>query len=465
MAASLAIPFALPRISIGASVSCRKPNLAWVGLGGQGLANLQNFIGDANIVALCDVDVRSNGRVGIRIDGTTVDFLTGVASMYPGAVVYQDFRRMMIEIGERIDAVGVSTHDSNHFAVAYMAMEMGKHVFVQKPLAHSLWEVRTLQRKATEKGVITQMGNQGHAFEGMRLIKEWYLAGLIGDVREVLAWTSRPAKGPGFQAIQQRAFPPIGPVPEGLDWDLWLGPVSNEVGYSSDLTPGTWRAWWDFGCGGLGDIGCHTLDAPFWTLDLGTPTRVEATVRKVEPLTTPIGSVVTYNFSARGRQPPVVVRWFEGPTKPKKPEIMGNLPMPEEGMIMLGSKAAIFHAGMRPNSPRLLPDCLWQDYRRHPERRAPKILPRIGSIFTDWLNGIKNGTRTCSDFDYAAPLTEIVLLGALAIRTGKPVEWDSSKLRITNDNAEAARLVTIPARPGWRVEDLNSAAAGRFIKD
>ena len=463
-AAAVAAPFILQRFSIGASKSPAKPNLAWIGLGGQGLGNLSNFIGDANIVGLCDVDLGSPGRAKIHIDRQPFEFREGAAKLYRGAAVYQDFRKMLLEMGDKIDAVGVSTHDRNHFPAAYMAMEMGKHVFVQKPLAHSLWEVRTLQKKAAEKGVITQMGNQGHAFEGMRLIKEWYLAGLIGEVREVHAWTNRPSEGYGFENIHRDTFPPVGPVPKELDWDLWLGPCDLEVGYSPELHPETWRAWWDFGCGGLGDIGCHTIDAPFWSLDLGAPTRVEADVEEVDPLTTPNGSIVTYYFPARGGQPPVILKWYEGPKRPMKFDIMGDVEMPRDGMIMIGSKGAIFHAGMRPNSPQLLPDSMWQDYRKNPAKRVPRFLPRIKSIFDDWMNGVKTGQRTCSNFDYSGPLAQVILLGTLAIRTGKPVEWDGVAQCVTNDNTEAARLVKVPSRAGWRIEDLTAQTAGRFIK-
>jgi predicted dehydrogenase len=431
-----------------------------------GKGNLGALARHCNVVGLCDVDLRKDAGVRFRVSKKGhADLVTAAPQLYPGCKVYQDFRRMLIEMDDKIDAVGVATHDSTHFAVACMALQMGKHVFVQKPLAHSVYEIRTLREIANKNKLVTQMGNQGHAFEGMRLVKEWYQAGLIGEVKEVIAWTNRPAGGFGFKRLKNKTYPPVVEVPEGLDWDGWLGPVDKEVGYDKDLHPKNWRAWWDFGCGGLGDIGCHTIDVPFWALDLSCPTKVEAEVEEVNPIQTPMGSVVTYHFPARPSQPPVTLKWYEGPKMPPKPEVMGDVEMNKEGgMIMLGSKGAIYHPGMRPDSPRLLPDSMWQEYRANPDNRVPKTLPRVGDITTDWVEGITEGTTPCSNFDYAVPLTEVIVLGTMAIRTGKTIEWDPKAVKVTNDNPEAQALVNVPARDGWRTEDLTKAAAGKFVK-
>lgn len=462
MLASAAAPLVFPNLSLGNPN--RKPNLAWVGLGGQGLGNLSNFIGKCNIVALCDVDLRNDpSRTQMRVEGKGVNFLDGCALLYPDARIFQDFRKMLLEMDDQIDAVGIATHDSSHFAVAHMALSMGKHIFVQKPLAHSIDEIRTLQKLAEKKNLITQMGNQGHAFEGARLVKEWYEAGTIGEVEEVICWTNRPAKGFGFKGLTSTHFPPKVDVPKGLDWDSWLGPVDKEVGYSDDLHPFTWRAWWDFGCGGLGDIGCHTIDTPYWAMDLGFPNRVDVEVERVDSLLTPDGSVVTYEFPARNGRPPVRLKWYEGPTLPPKPSVMGDIEMPVDGMIMIGSKGAIYHKGMRPNSPQLLPESKWEEYRTNPSKRVPKTLPRVKNIFDDWLNGINSGDLPCSNFNYAAPLTEVIVLGTLAIRTGQSVVWDPKRMRVTNGNQEAAKLVKVAARPGWRAKDLTASKAGKFV--
>jgi predicted dehydrogenase len=439
--AALAAPFLVPQILAKSVAGANdKLNIAWVGFGNQGGGDLRACGNGNNVVALCDC----NPTIWPK-----------AKQQFPEAKFYTDFRKMLEEMSDKIDAVGVGTPDHNHFAVAYMAMSMGKHVFVQKPLVHSLWEARTLQKLAVEKKLITQMGNQGHAFEGARLIKEWYEAGLIGEVREVITWTDRPKSGWGFNGIVKTGFPPAEDPPEGMDWNMWLGPVTKDVPFSKFLHPTTWRPWWDFGCGGLGDIGCHTIDTAYWALGLGAPERVEVEMAEpANPIHTPNGSVVSYHFPTRNGKPPVTVRWHEGPNVPKMPEGM-DWPLPKEGgFVMVGEKGGIFHGGMRPNSPSLYPKARWEEYRSQKDQQVPKTLARIpGGIHRDWIESIKNGTKACSDFSYSGPLTETILLGSLAIRTGKGFAWDASKMEIT-DNPAAAALIKIEARKGWRPEDL-----------
>ena len=337
--AAAAGTFALPRFSIGqAGTSAHsKLNIAWVGFGGMGWRDLGACAHDNHVVALADVDPKNWARAKAK---------------FPQAKFYKDFRVMLEEMGDTIDAVGVGTPDHTHFAVAYMAMRMGKHVFVQKPLVHTLWEARTLQELAMEKKVVTQMGNQGHASEGARLIKEWYEAGRIGEVKEVIAWTNRPQAGIGFTGKVQTSFPVAGKAPEGLDWDLWMGPCNKESGYNRAFHPGKWRSWWDFGCGGLGDIGCHTIDTAYWALGLGAPERVDVEMNdKVNPIFTPNGSLVQYNFPARGKKPPVTLKWYEGPTPPVLPAGYDQEMQEGGGFIMVGEKGGICHHGMRPDSP------------------------------------------------------------------------------------------------------------------
>ncbi|HUG12431.1 MAG TPA: Gfo/Idh/MocA family oxidoreductase, partial [Opitutaceae bacterium] len=252
--------FALPRFSIGqeGAPPSRKLNLAFVGAGGIADMAFTGCEGE-NYVALCDVDDERAAEA---------------FKLYPDAKRFRDFRVMLETMHKDIDAVIVSTPDHTHFAAAYLAMQMGKHVFVQKPLTHDIWQSRTLRKAATYYNVITQMGNQGHATEGIRLQKEWFDAGVLGDVREVHAWFNGPefVKGPYFRIPE--SFPPKGGTPPAhLDWDLWLGPAKKRA-YNPVYHPLTWRGFWDFGCGELGDWACHTLDAPFWVLDLGAPTRV-----------------------------------------------------------------------------------------------------------------------------------------------------------------------------------------------
>lgn len=437
LGASLAAPLILPKSVFGANA---KLSLAWVGIGNQGWGDLCSCARDNDVVALCDCDPRVWERARRE---------------FPGAKLYLDFRKMLAEMGDKIDAVGVGTPDHTHFSVAYMAMKMGKHVFVEKPLVHSLWEARTLQQLAAKKNLVTQMGNQGHASEGAILVKEWYQAGLIGEVREVVAWTNRPQSGWGFNGNVRTEFPKPEQPPQGMDWDAWLGPVSKNVGFSPAFHPTTWRPWWTFGCGGLGDIGCHTIDTPYWALDLGAPGSVDVQMKgEVNPIHTPNGSIVTFNFPARGRKPAVKLTWYEGPSVPAAPAGYDfGAPGGEGGMIMIGENGGIWHDGMRPDSPMLYPKARWDEYRGASGKRVAKTLPRTHGIHRDWVEAIKEGRKSCSDFSYSGPLTEAILLGTLAIRTGKTVKWNAEKLRIA-DNPEAAELINPEARKGWRARDL-----------
>lgn len=438
--AAVAGPLILPRPVWGANDKIR---LAWIGLGQQGQSDLGSANRGCEIVALCDCD-SEQAKKPVGQHGKK------------GAKFYQDFRKMFEEMGDQIDAVGISTTDHLHFPAAYMAINLGKHVFLQKPLAHSLWEVRTLTELAAKKGVVTQMGNQGHAYEGARLVKEWYQAGLIGEVEEVIAWSNRPAhNGNGFLGKVYKEFESGKAVPAHLDWDLWMGPVAKDVGYSKLLHPRNWRAWWDFGCGGLGDMGCHTIDSPFWALDLGLPERVDVEMNdEVNPIYTPYGSVVTFHFPARGSKPPVKLKWYEGPTKPETPKGYDGPAYEGGGCIFVGEKGGIHHDA-RPKSPVLYPAQRWEKYRTNPAGQVAKTLPRIkGSVHTDFIDSIRSGKKACSDFSYAGPLTEVILLGTLAIRTGKTVKTDGDATRIV-DNPEAAALVKIEARKGWDIKDLS----------
>jgi predicted dehydrogenase len=439
-AAALGAPLFLSPSVFGAN---DKVNLAWVGFNNQGWGDLRTSAHGNNVVALCDCN----------------DNVMNKAGQFKEAKKYRDFRKMLDEMKDKIDAVGVGTPDHNHFSVAYKAISLGKHVFVQKPLVHSLWECRTLRELAAKKGVVTQMGNQGHSFEGARLVKEWYEAGLIGEVKEVITWTDRPAGGWGFPKHPAGGFKEYAAaqdIPPHLDWNLWLGPTTKDIKHNGTYMgrQGCWRPWWDFGCGGLGDIGCHTIDTAYWALGLGAPDSVEVEMQHpANDIYTPNGSVVTYKFPARGNKPPVSVKWYEGPSKPKPPDGYDGKIGGGGGLIMVGSKGGICHGGMRPNSPQLYPNDKWKEYRENADKRVPKTIPRVKGIHVDWLNCIKSGKKACSDFSYSAPLTEVILLGTLAIRTGKGLKWNPDGMKISG-NDKAASFVKQPARKGWQVEDL-----------
>lgn len=441
LGASMGAPMILPQRVWGANARLR---IAWIGLGGQGRRDCRRATNAHDLIALCDCDLSAINSPEMR-------------QRYPNARRYQDFRIMLAELGDSIDAVGISTTDTAHFPAAYMALYLGKHVFIQKPLTHSVWEARTLQNLAAEKGVVTQMGNQGHASEGARLVKEWYQGGLIGEVREVIAWTNRPASGVGFGKGPEPAYPQPQAVPAGLDWDLWLGPSTADIGYHPSFHPTEWRRRWMLGAGGLGDIGCHTIDTAYWAMDLKYPESIEVAMHDaVNPIHTPFGSVVTFNFPARGDRPPVKIKWYEGPTEPEVPAgFDGDLWEDRNGgFMMVGEDGGIFHPGMRPDSPRLYPQEKWQNYRTDRASQIPKTLPRVkGGITGDWLDAIHTGRKAVSDLEYAAPLTELILLGTLAIRTGETVRWNPQAMEVRG-NPQANTMIRNEVRPGWNIRDL-----------
>ena len=425
----------LPRLSVARTGAAPSGTIgiAVVGAGGMGSYAVEQAATE-RFVAICDVDDQR---------------ACPAYEKHPGVPRFRDFRVMLDKLHKDIDAVAISTPDHTHFPIAMAAMELGKHVFVQKPLAHNIWQVRTLQKAARRYRVITQMGNQGHTFEGMRRIKEWVDAGVIGEVRQVVTWTNRP-NDPWF--IPPRSFPPATMCPPAdLDWDLWQGPVAARE-YSRAYVPITWRGWWAYGCGSLGDIGCHTFDAPFWALNLGAPTRVRAFS---EPPPGPgfvsMNSVVSYEFPARGDKPPVTLTWYEkGFDVPKPRRWEAGKPLPVEGgMYMEGTKETLFHAGMRPESPMLTPAERFMAMKG--ELRNIGKLPPVGDgPIEEWIRAIKGeGPMPGSSFDYAAPLTEVVLLGALAQRTGRTIDWDAEAMRVVGQ-PELDPLIKEPAREGWR---------------
>ncbi len=425
--------YILPRFSIGQEgpPPNGRLNLAFIGAGGRGSANRQG-LADENIVALCDVDLNR---------------LNEALEEHPEAKGFRDFRVMLDKMGGQIDAVVVSTPDHIHFAAAMEAMRRGKHVFVEKPLAHNIWQCRTLKKAARHYKVITALGNQGHVTEGIRLVKEWVDADVLGDVTEVHAWFDGPEFGKKKYFRKPRRFPPRPEeVPDGLDWDLWLGPTKRRP-YSRYYLPRFWRGWYDFGCGELGDWACHTLDAPFWSLDLGMPTEVNTTrrSRSAEGFV-PKRSAISYQFPARGNKPPVTLNWFEGGLKPPNQPEWGLKKLPDSGMIMVGDKLSLMTGG-RPNSPQLLPEHVWEDFRKNP---PPETIPRIkGSHWNEWAQAVKGESpMPVSTFDYGAELTEMALLGVLAQRFNTRILWDTQKMRVTN-HPDLNSYVKEPVRKGW----------------
>lgn len=395
----------------------RKLRIACVGCGGKGTSDIAG-VADEEIVALCDVD-KMRGMASFR--------------KFPGAKLYKDYRQMLLEMNDQIDAVVVSTPDHMHFPIAYMAIQMGKHVYVQKPLSHTIWEARTLTEAAHKYGVITQMGNQGHAKEGTRLLKEWVQAGAIGPVREIHFWTNRPIWPQGLTRPTEAMTPPA-----SLDWNRWLG-VAPERPYNECYLPFSWRGWWDFGCGALGDMACHIMDAGFWAVDLKYPVSVEAESEGGTEESAPKSSIITYQFPARGNQPPVTVKWYDCgnlPPHPKELEADRKI-SPGGGQILIGDNGAIMDTSSYCEGPRLIPETKMQAFKR-PEKTIPRVPD--GDPYKEWITACKGGPMPGSNFDHSGPLTEMVLLGNLAIRLKKKIEWDGPNMKPTNA-PEAQRLI------------------------
>jgi len=408
-------------------------NFAVIGVGGRGEASWTQ-VPQESIVAMCDVDDRQAAK--------------GYEAC-PKAKRYKDFRKMFDEMAKDIDAVIIATPDHTHFAAAMAAMELGKHVFVEKPLAHNIWQLRVLKQAAKHYGVVSQMGNQGHTTNGIRLVKEWYEAGVLGQVKEVIAWQGKidPIHDGYFR--KPDSFPPKEEeIPKGLDWDLWQGPASVRP-FNNIYAPGTWRGFYDLGDGKLGDWACHTLDAPFWALDLGMPHTVEGTIPNPMPDHSWVSeeSLVTWQFAARRDKAPVTMKWYEGIEKPVIRPEWGVDKLPDGGMIMIGDKKTLITGG-RPNDARLLvPDAEMKEFLKN----APaQTIPRVGEEqpVQEWVAAIKNHTLPGSNFDYSASLTEMIQVGILAQRFGGIINYDAANMKATG-RPELDVHINEPARKGW----------------
>ena len=407
-----------------------KLNIAVIGVGGMGGSNLKRVAGE-NIAALCDVD----------------DVYAAKAfAAFPQAAKYKDYREMLAkETG--LDAVVIATPDHTHAVIAAACMRAKKHVYCQKPLTHNVHEARRLAEIAKEIGVVTQMGIQGHSGEGMRQIREWIQAGVIGEVREVDAWCSLTYYPWGHAPWSS----PVGtrpsdtpPVPASLDWDLWIGPAPTRP-YHPCYHPMTWRSFLDFGSGMMGDRGAHTFDPIFYALDLGQPTSIDGNYTDWNGEVHPIACLVRYEFPARGTMPPVALTWYDG-LRPPRPaglapeDKMGD---PEGGALFKGSEGLIT-CNVYGNEPRLLPASRMKDFKPP----APTI-PRVeGTHEDDWIRAIKNGGKAGADFAYSGPLTEVCQLGNVAKRMNARLEWDPAKMEFPN-TPDANQYLTRTYREGW----------------
>lgn len=404
-------------------------NIGCVGIDGKGETDIEG-VSSENIAALCDVDM-SKGLEARK--------------KHPKANQYQDFR-IMLEKEKGLDAITVSTPDHTHAVIAMAAMQMGKHVFVQKPLTKTVYEARKLAEAAKKYKVITQMGNQGHAGEGARLVNEWIWDGAIGDVSEIHAWTNRPIWAQG-EIERPEAIPS---VPTELDWNLWIGPAAFRA-YHPDYHPFAWRGWRDFGTGALGDMGAHILDQPFSALDLGDPKTIHASSTRFSDESFPLASVVTWTFEGKKDKPDIKLIWRDGGILPPRPENLEpgrKLGDDGGGVIYYGSKGNLMHS-VYGEQPRLFPETFMQEYNR-PE----KTIPRSPGIHEEWIEAIKKGTKSTTDFEYSAKLTELMLLGNVAILSQEHntiLEWDAKEFKFTNLEA-ANELLHYQYSPGWKLD-------------
>jgi predicted dehydrogenase len=415
-----------------------KLNIAIIGVGGKGRSDMY-AVSTENIVALCDVDDR---KMAETLQKTKEDpERSALSAALEKAPKYKDFR-IMLEKQKDIDAVTVSTPDHFHAVAAMGAIQLGKHTFVQKPLTHSVKEARILREAAKKAGVITQMGNQGHAGEGIRLISEWLADDAIGQVRKVDCWTNRPVWETGMPYPTE-----IPSVPPELDWVQWLGPAPFRP-YHPSYCPWSWRAWVEWGTGALGDMGAHIYDIPYATLKLEYPTTIQASSTNFNGDSWPVAEVFHYEFPARGDLPPVSLGWYDGGMMPPRPEELEpgrRMGDSDGGVLFYGDKGKNM-CGCYGSNPRLIPETAMKAYKQ-PE----KTIPRSPGIHEEWVQCIKDGVQATSNFDYASKLVETMMLGNIAIRVqdkNTPLEWDGVKGEITN-LPEANEFLIRPYAEGW----------------
>lgn len=407
-----------------------KMRIGCIGIGSRGAevtAELAAFA-DVEIVALCDVDFT---------------YAQPTLQLHLGVPFYRDYR-LMLTREKDLHAVVVATPDHCHAHISIAAMALGLHVYCEKPLAHSIEETRVMGRIARESGVVTQMGQWGHAEEGIRLTKEWLDAGAIGAVSEVHVWSDRPGAFWSTQGRRRPAATP--PVPSGLDWDLWLGPSAARP-YHPDYCPMQWRGWVDFGNGALGDMAVHHCDSAFYALDLDSPDWVEATTAPTNPDSFPEWSIITYHVPAKGRRGPIKLVWYDGGKMPPRPaELEANRTLNDNGAYFVGTKGVLLAPGWS-GTPRIVPEA-----KMHTFERPPKTIPRSVGHLREWMDACRAGRPqdAKAGFWYSAPFTEALLVGLLAVHAGKPIEWNAQSMTAVNA-PELARFIRKPYRRGFEL--------------
>lgn len=427
--AAISFPHILKAQPPGTPSPNNRLNVASFGVGGRGEAAIDGMKGE-NFVAFCDVDdVRA----------------TNTYKAYPDVPRFRDYRQLLDKLGNKIDAVTISTPDHMHFPIAMAALQLGKHVMVEKPMTHTIWEARQLAKLAGEKKVATIMGNQGHALEGCRLLKEWYDAGVLGEVTELHSWTDRPIWPQGVSLPDHSKMVPV--VPDSLDWNLWLG-VAADRPYDPAYVPFQWRGYWDFGTGALGDMGCHIMDGAFFALGLDAPVRIEAVSGRANEISPPTSSMIVYHFAARGSRPAIKWTWYDGGLKPALPEGWPvEKDFPDNGTLIMGTKCTVL-APTYYESVRIIPETRMRELI---PTLPPKTLPRIeGGHFAEYIRACKGGPAAGSNFAYASRLTEFCLLSNVAVRARRPIDWDAAAMKVTN-LPYANQYITTKYRPGFGV--------------
>lgn len=430
----------------GKTAPSEKPVVAGVGIGGVGHGQIQSCAkAGFHVGVLCDVD-------SVLAERTF--------KIFPQARRYRDFREMLETEGDKIDAVYCGTPDHTHAVISMAALKAGKHVLTVKPLTRTIWEGRKLAEETVKAGVMTQMTASPASTESGCRTCEIIRDGIIGDVEEVHIWSNRPLWPHGMTRP-----PGSDPVPDTFDWDLWLGPAPQRPfvkEWPKDSLPllqtnhgnvkpavyhpWNFRGWYDFGTGALGDMGCHHWNTPRRALKLGHPTAVSASATKIMDESWPLASLITYEFPAREEMPPVKIVWYDGGLKPPRPaELEARRTMPNAGIIYIGTKGVMMAAGTS-NVPQLLPESKMKAYTM-----PPKTLERRSGIYGEWFEGVTGGPKPSEHWpDCAVPLTELVLLGCIAVRTGGHLEWDGPEMRFTNSR-DANRLIKPDYQNGWKL--------------
>ncbi len=435
--------------------------LAGIGSGGKGKADIGGSVGvGMHVAALVDIvdakklDISGAGKDAKKMK-SRLKAMEQARSKYGDAKFFTDYREMLDSMGDKIDAVTVSTPDHHHFHASIQAMKAGKHVYCQKPLTHSIWEARMMTKVAAETGVKTQMGNQAHANSHMRRVVELVRSGLLGKVKEVHAWTNRPIWPQGFQTP-----PEADPVPPGIDWEQWIGPAPH-VDYSAKIAPFAWRGWWDYGTGALGDMACHIMDMPYWALELGSPTSVKAKQEGGSELSAPINSTIVYDFADKD----IKLHWYDGQIGAKfdrdnwklipgefnrpGPKILEGVDYKKYGSVIIGEKGKLFFDRFR-DTWYIKPSSAGDGFD-YPEQSVPRA--REDNNYAEWLDAIEGKVeRGQSAFDYAGPFTETILLGCLAQRNpGEKLIWNAEKMEMKN-RPDLGKLIKRDYRAGWEIE-------------